>query len=172
MRAKSKIPRPVRYLTSAARATARTHAEELIAQLYSQQEVQRRLVKRYRCTPNVAHDLYGEAMRELRAADDGDRENRLAKMLGQIGHLYRKAEKAGRLAVCRQLLTDVRRMQGIEGALKIDLPIGEGNPIESRTDDELEYFKLHAHWPEEAPRGVKPPVAGKPSSNPLDRLVH
>jgi hypothetical protein len=166
--------KPEHRMHAATRVTARIIAQELIAELYTQREVERRLMKRYRCSNNVASEIYREAFRELKEADDGDRENRMARMNAQIGVLYRDARKDKRYSVCRQLLADVRRMQGIEGSLKIDLPLtADGDPISTRSDAELEYFKTNGYWPEEAPRSTATPAAkGKPSSNPLDRLVH
>lgn len=159
-----------RLITGVIRNAARLYAEELIAQLFTPAEVQRKLATRYRVSPCVADGICKEALAELRRADDGDRENRMARMVAQIGKLYRDAHKEKRYAVCRQLLADVRRMQGIEGALKLDVR-EEANSLSTRSDEELEYFKEHGYWPEEAPRAAGKAPA-KASDNPLERLVH
>lgn len=160
-------------LTPALRARALLTAEEMLADLHSEPEIRVALVKRYRCTENVANALVREALARLREADDGDKATRTARMYASIGKLYRTAHKAERYAVCRNLLADLRRMQGLDAPLKVQpVAAGQGTDEQQRTDQELEYFLEHGYYPEEAPRPAGGAAARKqPASNdPLAKL--
>ena len=161
-----------RKLSANIRLTARYMAEELIAEVHGQRDIQSRLQKRFGCSLKVANTIYLEALAALREADDGDRENRVARMYAQIGRLYRRAWNANppRLQVCRQLLADLRVMQGLNAPLKVDQTLRDERDEAQRTDAELDYFLKEGHYPDEAPHAGAPQVKPKAASNPLDKL--
>jgi hypothetical protein len=156
-------------LTPAVRTAALIFAEEHLAQLFADAEVSAKLQKRFHCTPAVGNAVVREALERLREADVDDKATRTARMHASIGRLYRKAEKAGRLQVCRGLLSDLRRMQGLDAPLKVAHQAASQQGDETnRTDAELEFYLEHGFYPDEAPRQGKPKL--QPAQDPLAKL--
>jgi hypothetical protein len=158
-------------LSSAGRTAARMMAEELIALLWAERDVAEKVAEKFRVSMQVARAVYREAAAALKAADDGDRPERIARNLAAIGKLYRDAHAEKRYAVCRQLLADIRRVHGLDAPLKVQgLPPAVESDLTSRTDAELEFYSDNGYWPEEAPRPTDHPGVQKKTPSPATAL--
>lgn len=141
-------------------------AEEQIAELYTEQEIRCYLRKRFHLGADAARDAVRAALAAMVEEDQSQRGERMAVALRALGRLYRRAWEKNRLQTCLGVIREIKRMQGLDAPLRTAMPLTP-DELESRTEEELQYYLSNGYWPLEAPRKADQP--SKPT-DPLERL--
>lgn len=159
-------PKPV-TLVGYRRRAAVCYATHRIAEQFDERTIESMIRKKYKCSRIAANKIRCEAWSGIINTDESDRRERFQSMVAAARHLYATAFRRNRLAVCAQVLSQLRTMFGL------DVPyIETGNEQvdkSERTTQDLRYFAEKGEWPEEVMERQK--RERKVSANPLDQLV-
>jgi hypothetical protein len=155
-----------RHIGAAQRQQAQIKAEQLIAELYTEQEIRALLQKRFGLGPAAARIVCRDALAAMVEEDQTQRAERMAVALRALGRLYRRAWEKDRLQTCLGVIREIKRMQGLDAPLRSVAPLTP-DELESRTEEELQYYLANGYWPLEAPKKAEQPAK---ATDPLERL--
>ncbi len=155
-------------VSGVARLKAKHRVWEMISRCYGRDQCLVELTKAHGLTIVGAEQLYAEVWREIRVVDEATIPERRQKLLVMLEDLYQAAYLDRQFAACAMAIREIKKMFGVDQAIKLQLqPAGSGDDISRRSDAELEYHDQHGYWPEEA--GKQAPVL-PPPKDPLEAL--
>jgi hypothetical protein len=161
--------RRAKPITGPVRLAAKQLVWELVAKVYSRQHILAELQKKYGFLQDAAERLYGEVWADITTADQLTLPARRSLLQQQWDALYRAAYDAKQFGVCAVVLSQVKRMYGVDPPTRHQvLPPAASDEVSQRTDAELEYYAERGHWPEEA--GKQAPAL-PPPRDPLEVLT-
>lgn len=147
------------------RRAAVCFATNKIAELVEDKEIDRMIVKKFRCSKLTARKIRHDAWALILKSEESNRGERFRSMVLALRHLCATAYDQRKLSVCANALAQLRVMFGLDQPYIETGGSKTSNNSERSTEDLLQ-FAEHGTWPEEAVEKER-----KANVSPLDNLV-